>query len=82
MPRLRVAAFLSGGPIALHALDALAATHQVAVIVRARSSARSDGGAALRPGAAGALGLRPADPVDGVGRRRAGYPIVGVGGGR
>jgi methionyl-tRNA formyltransferase len=76
MSRLRVAAFLSGGPIALGALDALAATHQVSVVVRPRSARplRSAWrGAALR--VARAVGVLPADQVD-AWAGAAGVPIV------
>jgi methionyl-tRNA formyltransferase len=70
-------AFLSGGPIALRALEALAATHQVAVVVRpqsARPLRSAWRGAALR--VARALGVLPADPVD-AWADAAGVPIVG-----
>lgn len=68
MSRLRVAAFLSGGPIALRALDALAATHQVAVIVRS-------GGRGIAARLVRALRILPADLVA-VWAGAAGVPIV------
>jgi len=67
---------VSGGPVALRALDALAASHQLAVIVRAqlvRPLHLVWRGAAA--GIADVLGLRPDDPVT-AWARACGVPIV------
>lgn len=75
--RVRVAAFVAGGPIALAALEALAAAHEVAVVVRAtppRSPAFLWRAPALR--VARALGIRPPDQVL-TWARQAGVPVLG-----
>ncbi len=74
--RVRVAVFAGGGAIAVAALEALAAAHQVVVVVRPgpppgrRSAWRGSARALMR-----ALLLAPADPVT-AWARRTGCPVV------
>ena len=73
---MRIVAFVSGGPVALRALEALAAVHQLVLVVRPQRGRHTlqvwrD---AVAHGAQ-ALGLVPADPII-AWSRRAGVPLL------